>query len=34
MVSFEKMMAISEALGVEYEQAFVLLDGEKNMLRS
>lgn len=28
-VSFEEMMAIAEALGVEYEQAFVLPDGEK-----
>jgi len=28
-VSFEKMMAIAKALGVEYEQAFVLPDGEK-----
>lgn len=28
-VSFEEMMAIAEALGVEYEQAFVFPDGEK-----
>lgn len=28
-VSFEEMMAIAEALGVGYEQAFVLPDGEK-----
>lgn len=27
-VSFEEMVAIAEALGVGYEQAFVLLDGE------
>ncbi len=27
-VSFEEMMAIAEALGVGYEQAFVLPDGE------
>ena len=30
-VSFEEMMAIAEALGVGYEQAFVLPDGEKIM---
>lgn len=28
-VSFEEMMAIAEALGVEYEQAFVLPDGKR-----
>lgn len=28
-VSFEEMMAIAEALGVGYEQVFVLPDGEK-----
>lgn len=28
-VSFEEMMAIAEALGVDYEQAFVLPDGSK-----
>lgn len=28
-VSFEEMMDIAEALGVGYEQAFVLPDGEK-----
>lgn len=28
-VSFEEMVAIAEALGVGYEQAFVLPDGEK-----
>lgn len=28
-VSFEEMMTIAEALEVEYEQAFVLPDGEK-----
>lgn len=28
-VSFEEMMAIAEVLGVGYEQAFVLPDGEK-----
>lgn len=28
-VSFEEMMKIAEALGVGYEQAFVLPDGEK-----
>ncbi len=28
-VSFEEMMAIAEALGVGYEQAFVLPDGSK-----
>nr|DAU81109.1 MAG TPA: Cro/C1-type HTH DNA-binding domain protein [Caudoviricetes sp.] len=28
-VSFEEMLAIAKALGVEYEQAFVLPDGEK-----
>lgn len=28
-VSFEEMMVIAEALGVGYEQAFVLPDGEK-----
>ncbi len=27
-VSFEEMMAIAEALGVGYEQAFILPDGE------
>lgn len=27
-VSFEEMVAIAEALGVGYEQAFVLPDGE------
>jgi len=28
-VSFEEMMAIAEALGVGYEQAFILPDGSK-----
>lgn len=28
-VSFEEMMEIAEALGVGYEQAFILSDGEK-----
>lgn len=28
-VSFEEMMAIAEAMGVDYEQAFVLPDGSK-----
>lgn len=28
-VSFEEMMAIAEALEVEYEQAFVLPDGDR-----
>lgn len=28
-VSFEEMMEIAKALGVEYEQAFVLPDGER-----
>lgn len=28
-VSFDEMVAIAEAVGVEYEQAFVLPDGEK-----
>ena len=28
-VSFEEMMKIAEALGVRYEQAFVLPDGNK-----
>ncbi len=28
-VSFEEMMAIAKALGVGYEQAFILPDGEK-----
>lgn len=28
-VSFEEMMAIAKALGVEYEQAFVLPDGKR-----
>lgn len=28
-VSFEEMMTIAEALGVGYEQAFVLPNGEK-----
>ncbi len=28
-VSFEEMMTIAEALGVKYEQAFVLKNGEK-----
>ena len=28
-VSFEEMMVIAEAVGVRYEQAFVLPDGEK-----
>ena len=28
-VSFEEMMEIAEAVGVRYEQAFVLPDGEK-----
>lgn len=32
-VSFEEMMAIAEALGIGYEQAFVLPDGEKIGLR-
>ncbi|MCP1100901.1 transcriptional regulator with XRE-family HTH domain [Aequitasia blattaphilus] len=27
-VSFEEMMAIAKALGVEYEQRFILSDGE------
>jgi transcriptional regulator with XRE-family HTH domain len=27
-ISFEEMMAIAEALGVGYDQAFVLPDGE------
>ena len=29
IVSFEEMMKIAEALGVGYEQAFVLPDGNK-----
>ena len=33
-VSFEEMMAIAEALGVGYEQAFVLPDGECIMIGS
>lgn len=33
-VSFEEMMAIAEALGVGYEQAFVLPDGEKIQFQS
>ncbi len=28
-VSFEEMVAIAEALGVGYEQAFILSDGER-----
>lgn len=28
-VSFEEMMAIAEALGVRYEQAFIFPNGEK-----
>lgn len=28
-ISFEEMMTIAVALGVKYEQAFVLSDGEK-----
>ena len=28
-VSFDEMMAIAEALGVKYEQAFILSNGEK-----
>ena len=28
-VSFEEMMAITETMGVRYEQAFVLENGEK-----
>ena len=28
-VSFEEMMTIAETLGVKYEQAFVLKNGEK-----
>lgn len=28
-VSFEEMMEIAEVLGVRYEQAFILPDGEK-----
>ncbi len=28
-VSFEEMMAIAEALGVGYEQAFILPNGER-----
>lgn len=28
-VSFEEMMVIADAVGVEYEQAFVLPSGEK-----
>ncbi len=28
-VSFDEMMEIAEALGVSYEQAFVLPDGDK-----
>lgn len=27
-ISFEEMVAIAEALGVDYEQAFILPDGE------
>ena len=33
-VSFEEMMAIAEVLGVEYEQAFVLPNGEKIEIKS
>lgn len=33
-VSSEEMMAIAEALGVGYEQAFVLPDGEYIMIGS
>jgi len=33
-VSFEEMIAIAESLGVGYEQAFVLPDGEKISLNS
>lgn len=32
-VSFDEMVAIAEAVGVEYEQAFVLPDGEKFKLQ-
>lgn len=32
-VSFDEMMEIAEAVGVEYEQAFVLPDGEKIRLQ-
>lgn len=32
-VSFEEMMSIAEAMGVGYEQAFVLPDGEKISVR-
>lgn len=28
-VTFDKMVEIAEVLGVRYEQAFILLDGEK-----
>lgn len=28
-VSFEEMMAIAEALGVDYEQAFILPNGKR-----
>lgn len=32
-VSFEEMLTIAEVLGVDYEQSFVLSDGEKILLR-
>lgn len=31
-VSFEEMMEIAEALGVGYEQAFILSNGEKVLM--
>ena len=33
-VSFEEMMAIAEALNVEYEQAFILPNGKKINIRN
>lgn len=33
-VSFEEMMAIANALNVEYKQAFIFPDGEKIELKS
>lgn len=33
-VSFDEMMEIAEVLGVRYEQAFILPDGEKILLDS
>ena len=33
-VSFEEMMTIAEAVGVGYEQVFILPDGEKILLDS